>query len=393
MPDLRDKARKRREVRRSKLQMRPMRFLKVVGAAANMNSSFDMGNFVGVNTNSNRKRRLKESSSCDAKDPCNCQGRNYSTVPDRGDTPADVLLSDQNKEAGQEPKRLTSHGLVSVIGRRRATEDAVAVALGEIESFDFFGVYDGHGGSRVADACRDRMHRLVSEEVRRRGPCVVEGLEYWEKVLVASFAKMDEEVGGGSSRTRGPVAAPAAAEEHESAVRETVAKNVGSTALVVMVGKEEIVVANCGDSRVVLCRDGIALPLSRDHKPDRPNEKDRVEAAGGRVLNWNGCRVLGVLATSRSIEPEVTMSKRMESDAFLIIASDGLWDVVSNEIACEVVKRCLDGEIKGRFSVGFGRERAEEAAAILAELAMARGSKDNISVIVVVLKNLTANIT
>lgn len=92
-------------------------------------------------------------------------------------------------------------------------------------------------------------------------------------------------------------------------------------------------------------------------------------------------------------EPEVTMSKRMESDAFLIIASDGLWDVVSNEIACEVVKRCLDGEIKGRFSVGFGRERAEEAAAILAELAMARGSKDNISVIVVVLKNLTANIT
>ena len=36
-------------------------------------------------------------------------------------------------------------------------------------------------------------------------------------------------------------------------------------------------------------------------QPDRPDEKERVEAAGGRIINWNGCRVLGVLATSRSI--------------------------------------------------------------------------------------------
>ena len=41
---------------------------------------------------------------------------------------------------------------------------------------------------------------------------------------------------------------------------------MGSTAAVVVVGKEEIVVANCGDSRAVLCRGGVAVPLSRDHK-------------------------------------------------------------------------------------------------------------------------------
>lgn len=51
----------------------------------------------------------------------------------------------------------------------------------------------------------------------------------------------------------------------------------------------------------VLCRGDVVVPLSVDHKPDRPDEKERVEVAGGRVTDWNGSCVLGVLATSRSI--------------------------------------------------------------------------------------------
>ncbi|PRQ17437.1 putative protein-serine/threonine phosphatase [Rosa chinensis] len=120
-------------------------------------------------------------------------------------------------------------------------------------------------------------------------------------------------------------------------------------------------------------------------------------AAGGRVIDWKGCRVLGVLATSRSIgdhylkpyvisEPEVTISKRTGSSDFLVIASDGLWDVVSNEFACQVVTRCLDAQIKLKFSEGMSGGPAENATALLAQLALARGSKDNITVIVVELK-------
>lgn len=82
-------------------------------------------------------------------------------------------------------------------------------------------------------------------------------------------------------------------------------------------------------------------------------------------------------------EPEVTVFKRTDSDAFLVIATDGLWDAVSNEFACEVVRRSLGGQIKRRFSEGLSGNAAAEAAALLAELAMARGSEDNISVIVV----------
>nr|POF10603.1 putative protein phosphatase 2c 8 [Quercus suber] len=190
-------------------------------------------------------------------------------------------------------------GLISVIGRQRMMEDAMKVVHEFVSvagnPYDFFGVYDGHGGARVASACKERMHAMLEKE------------------------------------------------------------------------------------------------------PDRADEMERVEAAGGRILNWNGSRVLGVLATSRSIgdhylrpyvisEPEVTVTERTELDDFLVIASDGLWDVVSNEFACEVVRRCLDGQIKRRISEVSSESTAGDAAAILAELAMSRGSNDNISVIVVELK-------
>lgn len=129
-------------------------------------------------------------------------------------------------------------------------------------------------------------------------------------------------------------------------------------------------------------------------QPDRPDEMRRVEAAGGRVINWNGYRILGVLATSRSIgdqylkpyvisKPEVTINQRTDTDEFLILASDGLWDVVSNEVACQVVRKCFAGRIKWAAAAEVDGTRASRAANVLADLAMSRGSKDNISVIVV----------
>lgn len=89
-------------------------------------------------------------------------------------------------------------------------------------------------------------------------------------------------------------------------------------------------------------------------------------------------------------KPEVMVIDRTDSDEFLILASDGLWDVVSNEVACQVVRRCFSGQIKWATSVESGHENpASRAAAVLAELAIARGSGDNISVIVVELNKPT----
>ncbi|XP_030549619.1 protein phosphatase 2C 51-like [Rhodamnia argentea] len=299
------------------------------------------------------------------------------------DGPIGLVLGGGEGEGDARSLTCVSHGSISVIGRRRSMEDAVTevpgAVAGKLGSYDFFGVYDGHGGANVANACRDRLHKLLVKEMEGRTDvcCDGGGESEWREVMEASFGKMDEEVGGKGV---------------DSSMR-----TAGSTAVVAVVGEEEIVVANCGDSRAVLCRGDVAVPLSRDHKPDRPDEKERVEAAGGRVIDWNGSRVLGVLATSRSIgdyylkpymtaEPEVTVSRRTGSDNFLMIASDGLWDTISNEVACQVVRRCLSGQIQRRFPEELRGSSAAEAAAVLAELAMARGSQDNISVIVVELK-------
>uniref|UniRef100_A0A0D9YCL6 protein-serine/threonine phosphatase n=4 Tax=Oryza TaxID=4527 RepID=A0A0D9YCL6_9ORYZ len=345
-----------------------------------------------------------------------------------------------------------SHGAVSVIGRRREMEDAIFVAApflaaakeaavegsgvaeeeGKEEDEGFFAVYDGHGGSRVAEACRERMHVVLAEEVRVRrllqgggGGADVEDEDRarWKEAMAACFARVDGEVGG--------------AEE-----ADTGEQTVGSTAVVAVVGPRRIVVANCGDSRAVLSRGGVAVPLSSDHKclasfynanamlwtldsarrgvmlvaanvnetfvdctqPDRPDEMERVEAAGGRVINWNGYRILGVLATSRSIgdyylkpyviaEPEVTVMDRTDKDEFLILASDGLWDVVSNDVACKIARNCLSGRAASKYPESVSGSTAADAAALLVELAISRGSKDNISVVVVELRRLRSRTT
>ncbi|KAK4435466.1 putative protein phosphatase 2C 8 [Sesamum alatum] len=265
------------------------------------------------------------------------------------------------------------YGHVAMMGRRRAMEDAVTVAPpGWLAGkYSFFAVYDGHGGAEVAEKCREKMHNCLEKLIEKASKTSEEKGFDWEKVMEDCFCNMDVEL---EKKERS--GNEAAADEAE--------RMMGSTAMVVLVGKEEVVVANCG----TLGR------CSASPQPDRDDEKERIEAAGGKILNWNGWRVQGVLATSRSLgdrylkpyvscKPEVTVVRRSESDDFLIIATDGLFDVVSNETACEVVKKCLSGQIRRGASE---ETSASKAAATLAELAIAKGSRDNISVIVVQLK-------
>ena len=72
---------------------------------------------------------------------------------------------------------------------------------------------------------------------------------------------------------------------------------MGSTACVVMIVGDRVICSNLGDSRAVLCRNGQAIELSCDHKPDNVDEEARIKANGGFVT-FN--RVLGRLAVSRS---------------------------------------------------------------------------------------------
>ncbi|KAM4105743.1 hypothetical protein ACB094_04G015300 [Castanea mollissima] len=118
-------------------------------------------------------------------------------------------------------------------------------------------------------------------------------------------------------------------------------KDAGSTATTALLLGDRLLVANVGDSRVVACRAGSAIPLSIDHKPERSDERQQIEQAGGFII-WAGTwRVGGVLAVSRAFgdkllkpyvvaEPEI-QEEEIDGVDFIIIASDGLWNVISNK--------------------------------------------------------------
>ena len=177
----------------------------------------------------------------------------------------------------------------------------------------------------------------------------------------------------------------------EFAAADGDASLVGTTAVVALVGSRRLYVANCGDSRAVLCRGGAALPLTDDHKAAREDETARVEAAGGQILFWNGVRVMGVLAVSRAIgdhclrpfviaRPEVTILQRRPDDELLLLASDGLWDVLSNAEAVTLARRCV---ARARERGATRAAAARIAATVLTRAAVDRGSRDNVTVVVV----------
>ncbi|KAG6393490.1 hypothetical protein SASPL_147732 [Salvia splendens] len=307
---------------------------------------------------------------------------------------AAVQSSDLELKRSRTAHECPRYGVTSVCGRRRDMEDSVAICPsfcgedGDIRGdLHFFGVFDGHGCSHVSRRCKERMHEIVRDEYEKDGG----GDSPWEDAMVRSFRKMDDDVAEWSSG----LASTSDDSSCRCEMRTPQRDSVGSTAVVAVVSPEKIVVSNCGDSRAVLCRNGVAIPLSVDHKPDRPDELRRIEEAGGRVIYWDGPRVLGVLAMSRAIgdsylkpyvipEPEVTVTDRTVEDECLILASDGLWDVVSDQTACGVARMCLQSR-KGESS----NQACSDASILLTRLALARHSTDNVSVVVVDLRKTT----
>lgn len=141
----------------------------------------------------------------------------------------------------------------------------------------------------------------------------------------------------------------------------------GCTCVTVYVKGSKMYVANVGDSRAVMAKKShsptesqetglIAKALTRDHKPDDPDERARIESWGGfvcppheeglssRVYLDPEFTMIG-LAMSRSIgdhavknvgviaEPEVLVYDIVEEDQFMIMASDGVWEFISNEVS------------------------------------------------------------
>lgn len=244
-----------------------------------------------------------------------------------------------------------SYGYSSFKGKRSSMEDFFETEISEVDgqTVAFFGVFDGHGGSRTAEYLKNNLFKNLSSHP--------DFIKDTKTAIVEAFKQTDVDY---LNEEKG----------HQ--------RDAGSTASTAMLLGDRIVVANVGDSRVVACRAGSAVPLSIDHKPDRSDERRRIEQAGGFII-WAGTwRVGGVLAVSRAfgdklLKPYVVADPEIQEEEidgvdFIIIASDGLWNVISNKDAVSIVQNITDAEVASR-------ELIKEA--------YARGSSDNITCVVV----------
>ncbi|KDO64015.1 hypothetical protein CISIN_1g045213mg, partial [Citrus sinensis] len=248
-----------------------------------------------------------------------------------------------------------SYGYSSFNGKNSSMEEFCEATLSAVDrqKVAFFGVYDGHGGSRTSEYLRNHLFKNLSSHP--------DFIEDTKTAIVEVFTNTDENYLSEEKGQQG---------------------DTGSTASTAVLLGDRLVVANVGDSRVVASRAGSAIPLSVDHKPDPADERQRIEDAGGFVI-WAGTwRVGGVLPVSRAFgdkllkqyvvaEPEI-QEEEIDGIDFIIVASDGLWNVISNEEAVAMVEHITD---------------AEAASRKLITDAYARGSSDNITCVVVRFEN------
>lgn len=155
-------------------------------------------------------------------------------------------------------------------------------------------------------------------------------------------------------------------------------KDDGCTGALALLIGNRLLLAHCGDCRIVLSRMGKAKQLTLDHKPNREDERERIEKAGGSVVYVGTWRVGGVLAVSRAFGdrnlkkyvvaiPELNEECIGPTDEFIVMASDGVWDVITNQDAVDLVRDVQD---------------PKEAAKKIIKEAIDRGTNDNVSCVV-----------
>ncbi|KAG7389471.1 Protein phosphatase 1L [Phytophthora pseudosyringae] len=272
-------------------------------------------------------------------------------------------------------------------------------------------VYDGHNGAYASEYARRRFKDLLGEsddlvEISRRAqhsPLTADDVEKIRELLVGAFATVDAEI-----------------------LQRTVILNKrdGSTVLLGLLVGGKLFVANLGDSRGVLAQADkdaeasddedeapSAVRLSVDHKPDLKEETERVEEAGGKVI-FSGCwrvahdQIPLRLAISRSlgdhplktnlpascsaplvsVVPDVRVLNVEAAGEYVVFASDGLWDRLSDDDAAKIVRAKVaefHWAVKPPHSEDVTKESLQFAANALVEAALLKRSMDNITAMVI----------
>ena len=251
----------------------------------------------------------------------------------------------------------------------------------------FFAVYDGHGGNGCSLYLKEKLHHFIKNFTKES---LNEAINTVEEKFMSEEA-LDE---------KGEIKDPS-----------------GSCGIMALIQKNKLIIANVGDSRLVLFKKNSLYFSTEDHKPGSPSEKTRIEKGGGMVyqtpslipLRQNGkeieppWRVLpGRLSVSRTFGdveakneklggmknvvvalPDITEIELDEDFNFMVLGCDGIFDVLSNEEILECVKIVLkEKEINDLNNVNIS-ELCGYIADMIIKSSLAKDSYDNVSCIVV----------
>jgi len=273
------------------------------------------------------------------------------------------------------------YALSSMQGWRIEMEDAHCAVLNMpgLNEWSFFAVFDGHAGAKVSGHCAENLLDSITQTDEFRSSASKckdasngqTAIETVKRGIREGFLKLDDRMRTLPEMLSG---------EDKS----------GSTAVCALVSPSCLFIANCGDSRAVLSRERKVAFCTQDHKPINPVEKERIQNAGGSVMIQ---RVNGSLAVSRALgdyeykqvegkgpceqlvspEPEIYVEERdNERDEFLVLACDGVWDVMTNDE--------LTDFIRSRLEI---TDNLESICNQVIDTCLFKGSRDNMSIVLV----------
>ena len=234
---------------------------------------------------------------------------------------------------------------------RQSMED-IGVTLPDFipeKKYSLFGIFDGHGGNDVVKYIKDRLPEIIKSNISKLN----NNYDSIETILTSSFDKIDNELKFYDS-------------EH-----------TGSTATILLFQDNIIYCANVGDSGAYIIYDNYLKKISIDHKCSDPKEEARILNSGGKITKN---RVMGQLVLSRCLGdlyckkygvsniPDISMNKLDSNVKYVVVASDGVWDVVNeNEL----------------MNLSKNDKNADGLCKDLVKLAIDKETKDNVSCIVV----------
>lgn len=238
-------------------------------------------------------------------------------------------------------------GRIEFQGRRPHMEDAscfISSFLGRENSW-FAAIFDGHGGREAADLAAEKLPLLFGQNYNHsKNPALA---------FKESFRQVDEQIKTNTS--------------------------AGTTAVCAFYDGERLHVANAGDARAVLVKDGKAIQLTRDHRASDPQEQERIRQQGGVIIRgyvWQPgigglqvARTLGDRNFSQFVTWEPDIRQDIKDKGKLILACDGLFEGLENKYLAKIVES----------HKGSNQQLAQK----LRDEAYQKGSRDNISVIAI----------